>query len=211
MSIADLRKEYSRTSLSESDVDADPIEQFAKWFGEAISAQVPEANAMSLATVAADGRPSSRIVLIKEFNQHGFTWFTNYESRKGKELGENQYAALLFYWIELERQVRIEGRVERVSAAENDRYFHSRPLGSRIGAIASAQSRPIADRYLLETEYAQAERQYGDDPPRPAHWGGYRLIPDYIEFWQGRPSRLHDRIAYRLQADGSWQRQRLQP
>lgn len=211
MSIADLRKEYSRASLSESEADPDPIEQFAKWFGEAISAQIPEANAMSVSTVSADGRPSSRIVLIKDFNQRGFTWFTNYESRKGKELGENQYAALLFYWIELERQVRIEGRIERISAAESERYFESRPLGSRIGAIASAQSRPIANRELLEMQYAQAERQYGEHPPRPAHWGGYRLIPDYVEFWQGRPSRLHDRIAYRLQADGSWQRQRLQP
>jgi pyridoxamine 5'-phosphate oxidase len=211
MSIADLRKEYSRHSLSETDVHADPIEQFAKWFGEAISAQVPEANAMSIATVGANGRPSSRILLIKEFDQRGFTWFTNYESRKGRELDENPYAALLFHWIELERQVRIEGRVERIPAAESERYFQSRPLGSRVGAIASAQSRPIADRHLLEQQYARAEQQYGEHPPRPAHWGGYRLMPDYMEFWQGRPSRLHDRIAYRLQADGSWQRQRLQP
>jgi pyridoxamine 5'-phosphate oxidase len=211
MSIADLRKEYSRHSLSETDVHADPIEQFAKWFGEAISAQVPEANAMSVATVGANGRPSSRILLIKEFDQRGFTWFTNYESRKGRELDANPFAALLFHWIELERQVRIEGRVERIPAAESERYFQSRPLGSRVGAIASAQSHPIADRHLLEQQYARAEQQYGEHPARPAHWGGYRLIPDYMEFWQGRPSRLHDRIAYRLQADGSWQRQRLQP
>jgi pyridoxamine 5'-phosphate oxidase len=211
MSIADLRKEYSRHSLTEADVHAEPIEQFKKWFGEAISAQVPEANAMSVATIGASGRPSSRILLIKEFDQRGFTWFTNYDSRKGRELDQHPYAALLFHWIELERQVRIEGRVERIAAAESERYFQSRPLGSRIGAIASAQSRPIADRLLLEEQYAEAEQQYGEHPPRPAHWGGYRLIPDYIEFWQGRPSRLHDRIAYTLCADGSWQRQRLQP
>jgi pyridoxamine 5'-phosphate oxidase len=166
---------------------------------------------MSVSTVGAGGRPSSRILLIKEFDQRGFTWFTNYESRKGSELDENPHAALLFHWIPLERQVRIEGRAERIPATESERYFESRPLGSRIGAIASAQSRPIADRKLLEQQYLLAERQYGEHPPRPEHWGGYRLVPDYIEFWQGRASRLHDRIAYKLQADGSWQRQRLQP
>jgi pyridoxamine 5'-phosphate oxidase len=211
MSIADLRKEYSRANLSEEDAHENPIEQFAKWFHEAISAQVPEANAMGVATVGEDGRPSSRILLIKEFDQRGFTWFTNYESRKGRELDKNPYAALLFHWIPLERQVRIEGRVERISDAESDRYFQSRPLGSRIGAIASAQSRPIANRESLEARYLSAERQYGEHPPRPANWGGLRLRPDRIEFWQGRPSRLHDRIAYALRADGSWQRQRLQP
>lgn len=211
MSIADLRTEYSRASLSEAEVHSDPIKQFSKWFGEAIAAQIPEANAMSVATVSADGRPSSRILLIKEFDQRGFTFFTNYESRKGQDLGENQYAALLFFWIELERQVRIEGRVERISAAENDTYFQSRPLKSRLGALASAQSQPIASREALETKFVQAEQQYGDHPARPAHWGGYRLVPDYMEFWQGRPSRLHDRIAYIRQADGGWQRQRLQP
>lgn len=211
MSIADLRKEYIHASLSESDVAADPMAQFKKWFDEALKANVPEANAMSLATVAANGRPSSRIVLIKEFNDRGFSWFTNYESRKGHELHQNQYAALLFHWIELERQVRIEGHVERVSAAENDTYFQSRPLGSRIGANASSQSEPVASRQALEKNYAEAEAQYGDHPPRPEHWGGYRLVPDYIEFWQGRSSRLHDRIAFKLQADGSWERLRLQP
>jgi pyridoxamine 5'-phosphate oxidase len=211
MSIADLRKEYSRASLTEEDVHPNPIEQFSKWFGEALAAEVPEANAMSVSTVAANGRPSSRILLIKDIDPRGFTFFTNYESRKGDELRANQYAALLFYWIQLERQVRIEGRVEQLSAAENDAYFQSRPLKSRLGAIASAQSRPIDDRTTLEARFAQVEQQYGEHPVRPAHWGGYRLVPDYLEFWQGRPSRFHDRIAYHLQADGSWQRQRLQP
>lgn len=211
MSIADLRKDYSRASLSESDVAADPMEQFKKWFDEALTAEVPEANAMSLATVDANGRPSSRIVLIKEFDHRGFSWFTNYESRKGHELHQNQQAALLFHWIGLERQVRIEGRVERISAEENDAYFHSRPLGSRIGAIASSQSEPVASREALEMRYAAAEAQHGEHPLRPAHWGGYRLVPDYIEFWQGRSSRLHDRIVFKLQADGSWHKQRLQP
>lgn len=211
MSIADLRTEYSRASLTEADAHPNPIEQFSKWFGEAIAAQVPEANAMSVATASADGRPSSRILLIKEFDQRGFTFFTNYNSRKGQDLQENPYAALLFYWIELERQVRIEGRVEPISAAENDSYFQSRPLKSRLGAIASSQSQPVASREALEAKFIQVEQQYGDHPSRPTHWGGYRLVPDYMEFWQGRPSRLHDRIAYTLQADGNWQRQRLQP
>jgi pyridoxamine 5'-phosphate oxidase len=211
MSIADLRKDYIQASLSETDVAADPMTQFARWFAEALKAEVPEANAMSLATVAANGRPSSRIVLIKDFDQRGFSWFTNYASRKGHELQDNHYAALLFYWIELERQVRIEGKVERISAAESDAYFNSRPLKSRIGAIASAQSEAISSRAALETRYAEIEAQYGEHPPRPAHWGGYRLKPDYIEFWQGRSSRLHDRIVFALQADGSWLRYRLQP
>ncbi|HJV52739.1 MAG TPA: pyridoxamine 5'-phosphate oxidase [Noviherbaspirillum sp.] len=210
-SIADLRKEYSRASLSEQDILPNPIDQFSKWLGEAILAQVPEANAMSVSTVGTDNRPSSRILLIKDVDQRGFTWFTNYESRKGHELAQNPYAALLFYWIELERQVRIEGRIERISDAENDAYFQSRPLKSRLGAIASSQSRPVTSREELEARFAEVEKQYGDHPARPAHWGGYRLTPDYIEFWQGRPSRLHDRIAYTLQADGSWKRQRLQP
>lgn len=211
MSIADLRKEYSHTTLSESDVDADPINQFSKWFHEAIAAKIPEANAMTVATVDANGRPSSRILLIKDFDQRGFTWFTNYQSRKGQELQQNPHAALLFYWIELERQVRIEGKVEKLSAAENDSYFDSRPLQSRIGAHASAQSRTIADRATLDAQFEQAKAKLGDHPPRPEHWGGYRLVPDRIEFWQGRPSRLHDRILYTRKADGGWVRERLQP
>jgi len=210
MSIADLRKDYTRASLTEQDVDADPIVQFSTWFREALNAEVPEANAMSVSTVGADGRPSSRILLIKDIDARGFTWFTNYASRKGRDLEAHPFAALLFYWIPLERQVRIEGRVERVPAEESDRYFYSRPVGSQIGAIASAQSQPIAARALLEKRIEEVTRQYGDKPVRPDHWGGYRLVPDRMEFWQGRPSRLHDRILY-TREDGGWVRSRLQP
>lgn len=211
MSIADLRIDYKRADLSEADTVADPIAQFRLWFDEVLQAQVPEANAMSVATVGEDGRPSSRIVLIKDINDQGFTWFTNYHSRKGRELLHHPFAALLFHWIELERQVRIEGRVERVSSEENDTYYYSRPVGSQLGAIASRQSEPADNREAIEAQLDAVKQQFGDKPVRPEHWGGYRLIPDRIEFWQGRPSRLHDRIVYIRDADGIWQKQRLQP
>lgn len=211
MSIADLRKDYSRASLTEADVDPDPVRQFSTWFQQALDAGVAEANAMSVATVGADGRPSSRILLIKDVDSEGFTWFTNYASRKGRELAIHPHAALLFHWVELERQVRIEGRVDKLPAAQSDTYFQSRPLKSRLGALASAQSEPIASREALERQFAEAEAQYGEQPVRPSHWGGYRLVPERVEFWQGRPSRLHDRIVYTRQDDGAWRRERLQP
>jgi pyridoxamine 5'-phosphate oxidase len=210
-SVAGLRTDYGQASLDEDDVLDDPMLQFARWFDQALKAQVNEPNAMNLSTVDARGRPSSRIVLVKQFDQRGFTWYTNYASRKGDELQANPHAALLFFWSELERQVRIEGRVERTSADESDKYFHSRPLKSRLSAIASAQSAPIASRAALEQNYDTVAGQYGDEPPRPEHWGGFRLVPERIEFWQGRRSRFHDRIVYLRQDDGSWKRQRLQP
>nr|NDG08567.1 pyridoxamine 5'-phosphate oxidase [Oxalobacteraceae bacterium] len=211
MSIADLRRDYSQATLSENEVDSDPLKQFARWFQQALETEVPEPNAMGLATVDSHGRPSLRIVLLKDFDARGFTFYTNYESRKGEQLLLNPHAALSFHWHDLERQIRIEGTVERVAAEESDAYFGIRPLKSRIGAIASAQSRPIDSREQLEQQFNQAETQFGQQPPRPAHWGGYRLAPNWIEFWQGRRSRLHDRIAYQRNKDGSWLRQRLQP
>ena len=211
ISIADLRRDYSQATLSENEVDSDPLKQFARWFQQALETEVPEPNAMGLATVDSHGRPSLRIVLLKDFDARGFTFYTNYESRKGEQLLLNPHAALSFHWHDLERQIRIEGAVERVAAEESDAYFGIRPLKSRIGAIASAQSRPIDSREQLEQQFNQAETQFGQQPPRPAHWGGYRLAPNWIEFWQGRRSRLHDRIAYQRNNDGSWLRQRLQP
>jgi pyridoxamine 5'-phosphate oxidase len=209
--VADLRKDYGQARLDESDVADDPIVQFTRWFEEALKAEVNEPNAMSVATVGADGRPTSRIVLVKQFDERGFTWYTNYASQKGKQLESKPFAALLFFWSELERQVRIEGRVERTSAEESDKYFNSRPLKSRLSAIASEQSEPIANRAALEHHYEEVAQQYGEAPPRPQHWGGFRLVPERIEFWQGRRSRFHDRIVYTRQEDGRWTRQRLQP
>lgn len=211
MSISDLRKEYSQATLMKADTLADPVAQFSKWLDEARAVDVPEPTAMSLATVNANGRPSSRIVLLKQFDETGFVWYTNYASRKGCELLGNAHAALLFHWVELERQVRIEGKVMQISATQSDAYFESRPLGSRIGAIASAQSESIADRAALERSFVDAEATQGQQPVRPAHWGGYRLEPTYLEFWQGRRSRLHDRIAYLRQPLQGWVRERLQP
>ena len=211
MSIADLRLEYSQATLSEHEVDADPIRQFAHWFDAALAAEISEPNAMNLATIGKLGRPSARIVLLKDFDARGFTWYTNYSSRKGQDLLEHPYAAITFHWGELERQIRIEGTVDRVSDEENDSYFSIRPIKSRLGAIASAQSMPIESRELLEQQFEEASEKFGETPPRPAHWGGYRLKPDLLEFWQGRRSRLHDRVLYTLDTNGSWQRSRLQP
>lgn len=210
-SVAGLRKDYGQATLSEHDVDQDPFRQFTAWFEQALKAEVNEPNAMSVATVDEQGRPTSRIVLIKQFDARGFTWYTNYDSQKGRQLHSNPHAALLFFWPELERQIRIEGRVIRTSDEESDKYFHSRPLKSRLAAIASAQSMPIANRAALEAHYDAVAKQYGEEPPRPDNWGGFRLVPERLEFWQGRRSRFHDRIVYTLQADGSWMRQRLQP
>jgi pyridoxamine 5'-phosphate oxidase len=209
--LADLRLDYGRASLDEADTLDHPVDQFAKWFDEAMKAEVFEANAMSVATVGADGKPSSRIVLIKQYDQRGFTWYTNYESQKGHQLAQNPHAALLFFWRELERQVRIEGRVEKTSAEDSDTYFYSRPVKSQLAAVASQQSERIASRAEMEANFAAVEAASGGQPQRPPHWGGYRLVPERVEFWQGRRSRFHDRIVYTLQADGSWKKERLQP
>jgi pyridoxamine 5'-phosphate oxidase len=208
--IADLRKTYERAELSEDASHSDPLKQFDRWLTEAISAEIPEPNAMTLATVGSDLRPSTRIVLIKGYDDQGLVFYTNYESRKGQELAGNPYAAVQFHWVELERVVRVEGRVEKTTAAESDAYFASRPFDSRVGAWASPQSQVIASRTVLVTNAARFGAQFMLNPPRPPHWGGYRLVPDQWQFWQGRPSRLHDRLRYSLR-NGEWVRERLAP
>ena len=213
--IADLRKSYERAELDEHASHANPLQQFEQWLEEAMRSEVPEPNAMTLATVDSDLRPSTRVVLIKGFDDKGIVWFTNYDSRKGQALAGNPFAALQFHWVELERVVRIEGTVEKISAAESDAYFQSRPLDSRIGAWASPQSQVIGGRSVLVANAARYAAQFLLHPPRPPHWGGYRLRPDYWEFWQGRKSRLHDRLRYTLNRNASapanWTRERLAP
>lgn len=212
MSIADLRKEYTLHGLTEADIDPDPFSQFRVWFDEAAAARMVEPNAMTLATAGADGRPSARTVLLKEFDASGFVFYTSYDSPKGRELAENPWAALVFYWAELERQVRIEGRVERVPAHQSDAYFQSRPRGSRLSTLASRQSAVIDGREALERRVRELEAEYdGREIPRSSEWGGYRLVPTAIEFWQGRLNRLHDRLRYRRLDDGTWQIERLSP
>ncbi|ULQ55274.1 pyridoxamine 5'-phosphate oxidase [Flavihumibacter rivuli] len=212
MSIAAIRKDYMRHTLTESDVAADPISQFNTWWLEAMKSEIDEVNAMTLATASADGLPSARIVLLKGYDESGFVFFTNYHSFKGRQLEENPRACLVFFWKELERQVRITGLIEKVSEEESDTYFASRPVTSQIGALASPQSQVLASREQLEqTEKELAHAFAGKQVPRPAHWGGYRVKPITVEFWQGRPSRLHDRIHYTLEETGSWRIERLAP
>ncbi len=209
--VADLRKEYTLNGLTEQNMCPNPIEQFDEWFKDAVQANVHEPNAMHLATVSAAGTPKGRIVLLKGLDENGFAFYTNYESQKGNDLSANSAASLTFFWPELERQVRIEGMAQKISAAQSDAYFQSRPRNSRLGAWVSAQSRPIADRSLLEKREADLEKQFeNQEISRPPHWGGFCLVPNRIEFWQGRPSRLHDRILYELE-NNLWQLSRLQP
>lgn len=209
--LADLRKSYELDELDESRMAGTPFEPFSLWLQQALDSGIAEPNAMTLATVGPDGRPSTRVVLIKGCDERGIVWYTNYDSRKGRELAGNPFAALQFHWVELERVVRIEGRVEKTSAEESDAYYASRPLDSRLGAWASPQSQVIGSRAVLVANAAKAGLQHGLNPPRPPHWGGFRLVPDRFEFWQGRKSRLHDRLRYTRQADGQWLRERLAP
>ncbi len=210
MELKDLRKSYERGSLDEMEAGSVPGALFQRWLAEAVAAKVPEPTAMTVATVGADGRPSTRIVLLKYADERGLVFFTNYESRKGQELAVHPQAALQFHWTELERVVRVEGRVEKTSAEESDAYFVTRPLDSRLGAWASPQSQVISSRAVLVSNAAKASARFGLHPPRPEHWGGYRLVPDTWEFWQGRRSRLHDRVRFRLDR-GTWVKERLAP
>jgi pyridoxamine 5'-phosphate oxidase len=209
MSIADLRQSYEKGILLEQDAKASPFEQFGLWFDQALEQNVPEPTTMTLATADSQGRPSARIVLLKGFDEAGFVFYTNYNSRKGQDLAVQPWASLNFFWQALERQVRINGLIAKVSAQESDDYFHSRPLGSRLGAWVSAQSQPTT-LAALEANTAVVQQKYGDQPPRPPHWGGYRLAPEYFEFWQGRPSRLHDRLTYQ-RSGTSWALERISP
>jgi pyridoxamine 5'-phosphate oxidase len=210
--IHQIRNEYSKESLSEKDTDKDPIKQFDKWFTEVLKSGQAEPTAMTLATATTDGRPSARIVLMKDFNSEGFSFYTNYLSRKGKEIAKNPLGAMTFFWDTLERQVRIAGTIEKLSREESEKYFHSRPKGSQVGAVASPQSQEIADRAGLEKKWQELEAEYADkDVPKPSFWGGYILRPRLIEFWQGRPSRLHDRILYKKVDNKSWKKVRLAP
>ncbi len=210
-SLADMRRSYEQAALDESVIAKDPMVQFQQWMDEAIETHAHEANAMTLATVDPDGRPSTRVVLLKGLDARGLVWYTNYESRKGKALAHQSFAALQFFWPELERVVRIEGKVSKIDPTESDAYYITRPLDSRIGAWASPQSQVIASRQILEAHWAESQTKQGLDPVRPPQWGGYRLSPDRWEFWQGRPSRLHDRLRFQQAADGTWQLTRLAP
>lgn len=209
--LADMRKSYEKGELDDSTLGNEPLALFREWFDEALKSDVLEPNAMTLATVGEDGRPSTRIVLVKGFDDSGLVWYTNYLSRKGRELQRNPRAALQFHWVALERVVRIEGQVEKVDPKLSDEYYKTRPLASRIGAWASEQSEPVSSRAVLVARAAEYGLKYGIDPPRPPHWGGYRLRPDYWEFWQGRRSRLHDRVTFTLEGNGAWARARLSP